>query len=53
MMRDQLRHGPIQVERVAARHPVRREILFAHRLGQQQGFELDVEGAGALVLLVP
>src|SRR5438067_3816456 len=53
VMRDELRRGPIQVQRVAARHAVRFERLLAHLPRQQQRFELDVEGARALVVIVP
>src|SRR5207253_9484178 len=35
VVRDELRDGPVKVQRVAARHPVRREALLAHLRGQQ------------------
>src|SRR5438067_10354819 len=36
VMRNKLRDGPIQIQRVAARHPVRFEAFFAHLLCQEQ-----------------
>src|SRR5260370_5979301 len=53
VMRDELRHRPVEIQRVAVRHAMRREAFFAHRGCQQEGFECDVEGAALLVRLVP
>ena len=45
VMRDQLRHGPIEVARVAVGQAMGREIPVAHALGEQQDLqpEVDVE----------
>jgi hypothetical protein len=53
VVRDQLGEGPVKVGRVAGRHPVRRQALGPQPLGQQQGFEHDVESSRLLVGVVP
>src|SRR6185312_12514293 len=53
VMRDELRHGPIEIGALGLRQALWRHALAAHRPGDDQRLERDIEGAGALVRLVP
>src|SRR5260221_5460881 len=53
VMRDELRHGPVELGAVGLRQAWRRKPLAAHRLGEEERFERDVERAGTLVRLIP
>uniref|UniRef100_A0A1I8AS93 Transcriptional regulator n=1 Tax=Steinernema glaseri TaxID=37863 RepID=A0A1I8AS93_9BILA len=52
VVRNHLRHGPVHAQGVAQGQAVRRQVLLAHALGQQQHFQLDVERATRLVTRV-
>src|SRR5258708_6565060 len=53
VMRDELRHGPVELGAVGLRQALRRQPLAAHRLGEEERLERDVERAGTLVRLIP
>ena len=51
-MGDQLGDRPIEMACVAGRQPVRRKLLGPQAIREQKNFEIDVEGAGRLIVWV-